>query len=351
MAPITKSSLTNIPLSYATVSIGRSGKQTLKQKLQAISHANFQAIELGFPDLVIFASTHHNKKISNNDYEDLSTAAKEVARLCKDLNLEILMLQPFTNFEGWPPASEQRGEAFIRAKGWMQVMEACGCSMLQVGSSDTPTSEIGNDRERFVNDLRELADLLATKGMRIAYENWCWSSHAPNWEDVWEICRSVDRGNFGLCLDTFQSAGGEWGDPTTSSGLIESRGRNREDVEKAWKESCARLAETVPAEKIFLLQISDAYKVDPPLSAEDIDGMRPRARWSGSYRPLPFEGYLPVVDFTKAVLRTGFRGYFSYEIFDAGSNGKGREGADDLEAGAQAGRRCQERLVGACVEE
>ena len=153
----------------------------------------------------------------------------------------------------------------------------------------------------------------------------CWSTHAPDWADVWDICKQVDRPNFGLCLDTFQSAGGEWGDPTTESGMVED-GRSKEQVEKDWKASCEKLSKTIPAEKIFFLQISDAYKTKPePLPKHDIEGVRPRGYWSHAYRPLPFEGYLPVVDFTKAVLNTGFRGWFSYEIFDSGPDGKGKE--------------------------
>lgn len=89
-----------------------------------------------------------------------------------------MMLQPFTNFESWSIDSPERKDAFARAEGWTRVMEACGCDMQQVGSSDSPEDKIGMDRDRFVADLTELADMLGKKGMRIAYENWCWSSNA-----------------------------------------------------------------------------------------------------------------------------------------------------------------------------
>ena len=42
------------------------------------------------------------------------------------------MLQPFSNFEGWPQGSKERGDAFSRAKGWIQIMQAVGTDMLQV---------------------------------------------------------------------------------------------------------------------------------------------------------------------------------------------------------------------------
>ena len=355
--PLTQSSLEDIPLAYASCSIGCRKEHTLPKKLDAIAAAGFQAIELSMPDLLSFANQHLRPAkqddgpgaIGPYDYVDLCTAAKVVKSMCEAKGLKILILQPFAHFEGWPKDSFSRQDAFARAEGWSRIMEACGTDMLQVGSTDTPLENIGNDRERFVSDLRELADLLAKKGMRVAYENWCWSTHAPDWADVWDICKRVDRPNFGLCLDTFQSAGGEYGDPTTTSGMVED-GRSPEQVTKDWHESCQRLADTVPPEKIFFLQISDACRPKQPFSKELVQGVGPRAWWSGSYRPLPFKGYLPVVDFTKAVLKTGFRGWFSYEIFDGGPEGKGRE-YDDMSQIAKDAMGCHGRLMGECVEE
>ena len=161
-------------------------------------------------------------------------------------------------------------------------------------------------------------------------------------------CWVLDRDNFGLCLDTFQSAGKEWADPTTKSGLLED-GRSAEQITKDWEASCQRLAETVSAEKIFVLQISDAYRPAKPISTETIYGVRSRKRWSNDFRPFPFEGYLPVVAFTKAVLKTGFRGWFAYEVFDhSGPDGKGKEYA--LDDYAEQGIQVQRKLMDACAE-
>lgn len=166
------------------------------------------------------------------------------------------------------------------------------------------------------SDLAELADVFAAKGFRIAYENWCWATHAPDWRDVWEIVKKANKPNLGLCLDTFQSGGGEWGSPVSESGRIQ--GASIEELDKRWQASCEALSKTIPPEKIFLLQISDAYKMNPPLqNKSDQGGLRPRGQWSHDYRPLPYDGgYLPVEDFTRAVLRTGFRSWMSVEIFD-----------------------------------
>jgi sugar phosphate isomerase/epimerase len=128
---ISRSSLNSIPISFATVSVGKLD-DPLEDKLKAISSAGFHGIELGFPDLQSFASTFHNKEVKENDWENLSSAGKEVKSLAAKYNLKIIMLQPFSNFEGWPKASKEREDAFDRAKGWIKIMHAVGTDMLQV---------------------------------------------------------------------------------------------------------------------------------------------------------------------------------------------------------------------------
>lgn len=334
MAPLTVDT-PSIPLSLASCSIGPP-KHTLHQKLEAISQSGFQGIELSFPDLLSHAlelqrlgqlpDLAPDAEIQEDDYPTLVHAAKHVRHLCTTHGLQIIVLQPFSNFEGWSAQTHasERQAVFKKAQGWLQIMDAAGTDMLQVGSTDTPSHKITSDKKTLAADLAELADLLKAHNpsYRIGYENWCWATHAPTWRDVWEIVQLADRPNIGLCLDTFQSAGGEWGDPTTASGLIESpSASSSEQLDKSWRASVRELTKTIPADKIFFFQISDAYRMDPPLAPHpepnDDSGQRPRGRWSHDYRPLPYDGgYLPIADFTRAVLETGFRGWFSVEVFD-----------------------------------
>lgn len=219
---------------------------------------------------------------------------------------------------------------------------------IQVGSSDSP--HISTSPDAAAADLAQLADLLAPHNYRLAYENWCWSTHAPTWKAVWQIVQKVDRPNVGLCLDTFQTAGAEWADPTTASGLVEDYPGGKEALESAFRSSLRELAATVPAEKIYFLQISDAYRPPEPLGTEvDGQGLRPRGRWSHDFRPMPFDGgYLPVVEVTRAVLGTGFRGWFSMEIFDGGRDGRGKE--YDLSEFARKAMESHRRLLDECAE-
>lgn len=62
-----RASLNSIPNSFASVSVG-TPNDPLPDKLKAISAAGFQAIELGFPDLVSFASSNHKREIKEDDY-------------------------------------------------------------------------------------------------------------------------------------------------------------------------------------------------------------------------------------------------------------------------------------------
>lgn len=315
----------SIPVSYATCSIGKT-TDPLDKKLKAISGAGFSGIELSFPDLLQFANKSLGKEVKDDDYASLCTAAKEVKKMCDDLGLKIMMLQPFANFEGWERGSKESEDAFERAAGWINIMKAAGTDMLQVGSTDAV--KVTSDKQQMARDLSDLCELLADHGFRLAYENWCWATHAPTWSEVWEIVQRVEKPNIGLCLDTFQTAGGEYGDPTTKSGIIESK--SKEQVEKDYQASVAGMAK-LPKDKIYLLQISDAYKPPTPLQATpDESGLRPRGQWSHDYRPIPYNGgYLPIEAVTRAVLETGFRGWFSMEVFDGGPEGKNYEGDMD----------------------
>ncbi|KAJ5219656.1 hypothetical protein N7468_008860 [Penicillium chermesinum] len=348
MGAISGASLQGIPKSYATCSIGCRESDTLPRKLEAIKKAGFTGIELSFPDILGYGGQILGHSIQPKNTTELRKVCSDIQKLCDKNGLKIMMLQPFANFEGWPVGSAEREDAFERATVWIELMKVLGTDLLQVGSTDSPKEKISDDRDTIVTDLRELADLLAQNGFRLAYENWCWSTHAPHWKDVWEIVEAVDRPNIGLCLDTFQSCGSEWADPTTSSGLIE--GLSSAELSKKFSDSLHQLAQKVPGDKIYLLQISDAYKVSPPLEDKVVDGLRPRGRWSHDYRPMPYDGgYLPIEDFAKAVLQTGFRGWFSVEIFDQGQDGKGIE--YEMDSYAQKAMRSLDKLLQNCATE
>ena len=132
MAPTYKGA--NIPTSYATCSIGHKEEHDLPSKLEAISSAGFEAVELSMPDILSYAQKLNGKEPDPKDFDTLVSVGQEIKKLVQKHNLKILMLQPFANFEGWIKGKHdrQRADAWERAKGWMRIMEAVGTDMLQV---------------------------------------------------------------------------------------------------------------------------------------------------------------------------------------------------------------------------
>ena len=131
-------SLKGIPVAFASCSIGCKEEHTLPKRLNAIANAGFQAIELSMPDLLSFASLHLRKEVGPYDYDDLCTAAKVVKAQCDAKSLKILILQPFSNFEGWAEGSKEREDAWTRVNGWIRIMQAAGTDMLQVSPKLCP---------------------------------------------------------------------------------------------------------------------------------------------------------------------------------------------------------------------
>lgn len=313
-------------------------------KLNAISAAGLRCIELVMSDIVSFASQYLDTEVGPKDWHALCLAAAEIKEICAEKGIKITMIQALENFEGWLETSQEREDAYERANGWIGIMRAADTDLLlvrkcrhrgsslradetwltlssQVAASDAPISKIGADHSRSIKDLRNLADMLSEYDFRLAYMNRCWSTHASRWSTAWDIVQQVRRSNIGLCLNTFHISGSQFGDPTTASGLIEKY--TREQLGQRFKASLDRLSKTVPKDRIYMLQVGNAYKPKEPFpQVLGYQACPPKQRWYRDFRSLPFSGgYLPIVDVVKAVLKTGFRDWISYEVSDGGSNG------------------------------
>ena len=95
--------------SIATVSLSGS----LDEKLRAIASAGFDSVEIFENDLLSFGAS-----------------PREVAQLCKDLNLEICAFQPFRDFEGMP--EPQRTRNFARAERKFALLQELGTDRLLI---------------------------------------------------------------------------------------------------------------------------------------------------------------------------------------------------------------------------
>ncbi|WP_445680787.1 bifunctional sugar phosphate isomerase/epimerase/4-hydroxyphenylpyruvate dioxygenase family protein [Radicibacter daui] len=239
--------------SIATVSI--SGN--FEEKLAAIREAGYDGLEIFEQDFLADAA-----------------GPAEIGRMIRDQGLEILLFQPFRDFEGMPAA--ERVRAFDRAERKFDLMQALGTDLMLVCSSVSPLALGGIDRA--ADDLAELGERARARGLRVGYEALAWGRHVNDHRDAWEIVRRADHPNIGLILDSFHSLARKI-DPDT--------------------------IRRIPGDRIFFVQLADAPVIEMDL-----------LYWSRHFRNMPGEGDLPVADFMAAVMSTGYRGPISLEIFN-----------------------------------
>ena len=239
--------------SIATVSL--SG--ILRHKLEAIAGARFNGYELFEPDFIQFAGS-----------------ARELRQISADLGLSIDLYQPFRDFEGMPDAQFKR--SLERAEAKFDLMEELGAPMVLVCSNTSALSI--KDPELAAAQLRELAERAARRGLRVGFEALAWGRHVNRYGQAWDIVRRADHPNLGLILDSFHTL--------------------------SLNDDPAGIAQ-IPGEKIFFLQMADA-----PLLAMDV------LQWARHFRCFPGQGQFDCANFLTQVLRAGYTGPLSLEIFN-----------------------------------
>ncbi len=244
----------HLPRSIATVCL--SG--TLPDKMEAAASAGFDGVEIFEQDLLA-----HDGPPSG------------IRAMAADLDLAITIFQPFRDFEAMPETLRARN--LDRAERKFDVMEELGTDLVLVCSNVSPAAL--DDPARAAADLREMAERAAARRLRIGYEALAWGRHVNRWRQAWDIVRRADHPALGLILDSFHSL--SIGDDLSG------------------------LSGTVPAEKIAFVQVADA----PRLSMDVLS-------WSRHFRTFPGQGELPVAEFVAEVLRAGYRGPLSHEVFN-----------------------------------
>ena len=304
----------------ASLSLGRAAQHSLRPKLEAAAKAGFTGIEVFYEDLDVYA----NSLPFNRDwkYANHELAAEDFRQICDQNNLSIICLQPFMHYEGVLDESE-REKREQKLHLWFILARILGTDIIQVPSNFLPANEITGDRETIVQHLQGLAEEGARQNppVKFAYENVCWGTHIWKWKQLWEIVKTVDRDNFGMCLDVSHLCGGEWADPASDSGTV------GEDADAVFAESMKEMARTVDVKKIFYIQVADAEQAVPAMREGAgnkwwVAGQPSRMTWSRNMRVFAFEetGYLPVDVALKALLDEqpdglGYKGWVSMEVF------------------------------------
>ncbi|HHW1843475.1 TPA: sugar phosphate isomerase/epimerase family protein, partial [Pseudomonas aeruginosa] len=142
--------------SIATVSL--SG--TLPEKLEAIAAAGFDGVE-----------------IFENDLLHYDGSPRDVRRLCADLDLEILLFQPFRDFEGCRRERLERN--LERAERKFDLMQELGTDLVLV-CSNVAADALG-EPALLADDLRQLVERAAVRGLRIGYEALAWGRQVNTW--------------------------------------------------------------------------------------------------------------------------------------------------------------------------
>ncbi|MER6560500.1 TIM barrel protein, partial [Streptomyces sp. NPDC001027] len=242
--------------SIATVSLSGS----LTEKLAAASRAGFDGVE-----------------IFENDLLASPLGPEEIRARCADLGLTVDLYQPMRDIEAVP--AEEFARNARRARHKFQLMERLGADTVLVCSSVSPLAT--DDDALAAEQLSELADLAQDFGVRVAYEALAWGRHVNTYDHAWRIVEAAGHPALGTCLDSFH---------------ILSRSSGPADLDGI---------DGIPGEKIFFLQLADA-----PLLGMDV------LQWSRHHRCFPGQGGFDVAGLVKRVLRTGYDGPLSLEVFN-----------------------------------
>ncbi|TDT76506.1 4-hydroxyphenylpyruvate dioxygenase [Arthrobacter sp. AG258] len=229
----------------------------LKEKMQACAIAGFDGIEIFEQDLV-------TSPLSPED----------VRKMAADLGLGLDLYQPFRDFDGVTPDLLKAN--LRRAEAKFKLMSRLGMDTILV-CSNVATTTIDDDGLR-AEQLAELAQLAGDHGVKVAYEALAWGKYVNDYEHAYRLVETVDHPNLGTCLDSFHILSRDW---DTSH------------------------IEAFNPEKIFFVQVADA----PKLSMDVLS-------WSRHYRVFPGEGQFELAKFMGHVVRAGYTGPVSLEVFN-----------------------------------
>ena len=230
---------------------------TLREKMQACAVAGFDGIEIFEQDLV-------TSPLSPED----------VRKLAADLGLNLDLYQPFRDFDSVP--EDLLAANLRRADAKFRLMSRLGMDTMLL-CSNVGTATIDDDELRAAQ-LSRLADLAGDHGVKVAYEALAWGKYVNDYEHAHRLVGMVDHPNLGTCLDSFHILSRDW-----DTAPIEA----------------------FDPEKIFFVQVADA----PKLSMDVLS-------WSRHYRVFPGEGQFELAKFMGHVVRAGYTGPVSLEVFN-----------------------------------
>lgn len=230
----------------------------LPEKLEAIASAGFAATE-----------------ITSGDMFETSRGVDYGASVVREAGLDVSAYQVILGFEGCRRAELRR--KLELAKHMSYHAQLMGTDLVVLASN--ATNNCTGERGVILADLNDLADQAARQGCRIGFEALCWGTHISDYRDAWSLVREVDYPSLGMVLD--------------SAHIFPL------DLPYA-------PIETIPGDKIFLVEIADLPRLRLPLREASL-----------SYRLFPGEGTVDLEGLVRAAEVAGYKGTYSLEIHNA----------------------------------
>lgn len=230
---------------------------TTEQKIEAAAAAGFSQIELW-----------------QQDVWQTEGGAHQVTQWLKKSEVSLTDYQVLLDFDG---ASEAQRES--KRQEALEILDTA----VRVGADTVlvPANTAADCRpDSVIDDLRWLVDQAVHRELRIAYEAMSWSTFINTTPQAWAIVQEINSPALGLVIDAFH---------------IFVLNRTADDLRG------------IPADKIFLVQLSDVGEIPPP------DRLIEIARHS---RLLPGAGILPVNTLLRCLSDLNYQGPVGLEVFN-----------------------------------
>lgn len=236
---------------------------SLDMKLQAVKAAGFSQVMLWSSELVAYPG-----------------GLEAASRLIRQSGVRVSGLQVMRDYEGL--SGTLHDYKVDVAKVMLNVCRAVGAPLLIVCSSTS--SHASGDLDVIGRDLAKLANLAVPLGIRIGYEALSWGRHVHDYSTAWEAVDLANHANLGVVIDSFQVLAG---------------GSSLEGLDD------------IPNEKIAMVQLSD-------FMWREIRDQKEKFETDRHLRVFPGEGEhsRELADFVRRLYRAGYRGDYSFEVFN-----------------------------------
>jgi sugar phosphate isomerase/epimerase len=204
----------------------------------------------------------------------------EAVRLVRASGVRVTGIQVMRDYEGLSGALHDY--KFDIARNMLHVCREVGAPLLMVCSSTS--AHAGGEMALIARHLAKLATAAVPLGVKIGYEALSWGRHVNQYLQSWEAVDLAGHANLGVVLDSFHMLA----NGASFDGL-----------------------QDIPSEKIALVQLSD-------FMWRGIHSAEERLETARHLRVFPGEGAhsAELSDFLRRLDRNGYRGDFSFEVFN-----------------------------------